>query len=1246
MKLAVLSVSNAALADLAEVSRQVSREFPGDVAIQLFYAAQPGGEKREALAVALASADFVLLDLMGAPREYEQAAIEACRRNTQGQIVPIGGDNADLRGMLRLGGFSGRDMKERMQSKAMISPDSLATMLNMAEKLGKLFPVGKLKDIKNYIQIIKYWKNADQENIRQFLCLIGRDYGGLRRLPRPRAPIVIEDTGILDPAVSCYYASVAAYRRQAGYDPAKPTVAVLFYGHSYPNRTRGCVAALMEKLTPFANVLPVAFARATQRDLAKLREILTHQTGRPVDLVVNLLAFRLGAGPMGGDAAAGVQLLTDLDAPVVHPFFMSRKDKDQWRQSPQGIHSAEFLIQVMLPELDGCIETIPIGALGPAAYDAGQDIELRELCLIEERAAKVAGRVQKWLTLRQKPNREKKVAIVCYNYPPGEDNLFGGAFLDTFASVERILNCLAAAGYQTGPLDADALRAAFTAGKLVNSGRWQSDSSDVPFIRYNSGSYSARQGDASWKEELQRQWGTPPGEIMSEAGAFLIPGITAGNVFIGLQPSRGIHEAPDRLYHDKSLLPHHQYLAFYQWLKEEFKADAILHVGTHGTLEFLPGKECGVSGDCLPDYLIGDIPHAYLYYAGNPAEAMIAKRRSHAVLVGYQPPAFIESELYGELAELEVLLQQREEGRLLDPGRVEPLEALIRMKAQERHLPEDPEDLEHELFRLRRSLIPQGLHVFGRGFKSEEAAAFMRFVLRYDRGDLPSLQQLLAEDQGLDYSELLEHDRVQELAKLDRQAAELIAGFLQSGALPRSMPARQDLRPAFERVLQFGYTAFRDSQECREEAGLLRVLDGRYLPARLAGDMVRNPAVLPTGYNLYQFDPRLVPSRVALARGAKIAQNTLEQYRQEHDRYPRSTAVVLWGLETSRTQGETLGQILCYLGIRPAPRKNQFSTTYEIIPQAELGRPRIDVVVNMCGFFRDLFPVLIEDLDDLFRRIAALDESDDANYLKANAAVIYQQLRHEGHGEEAAWELAAARLFGPAEAEYGTKVSRLIETKTWMEEKELGEMYAASLQHVYSRNYRGQAVPGLLNSHLAAVDLVSQVRSSHEYEVTDLDHYYEYFGGLAKAVETAKGEQAAVYITDTTGEKVETETVDRSIARGVRTRLLNPKWIQAMLGHPYHGAQKIRDRFENILGLAATTNRVDNWIFSGLFQTYVADETLRRKLAENNRWAYFGMLERLLECNRRGYWQATEEELGQLRRTYLEMEGDIEEGTD
>jgi cobaltochelatase CobN len=332
--------------------------------------------------------------------------------------------------------------------------------------------------------------------------------------------------------------------------------------------------------------------------------------------------------------------------------------------------------------------------------------------------------------------------------------------------------------------------------------------------------------------------------------------------------------------------------------------------------------------------------------------------------------------------------------------------------------------------------------------------------------------------------------------------------------------------------------------------------------------------------------------------------------------------------------------------VRLVSSKNIWEPKYEIIPLSELGRKRIDVVVNICGFFRDMFPNIIDSLNKLFKQLAMLDEPDEMNIYKANTKKIYQNLIDSGMDEEKARELSRARIFGPGEAQYGTGITGIIETKNWQDESQLGDEFIKSIRHVYTKNHRGMEAEDLYKSNLASVDIVSQIRSNHEYEVTDLDHYYEFFGGLAKSVEMVKGEKAKIYITDTTGEKMETETAAKSIGRGVRTRLLNPKWIDGMLQHDYHGAQKIADRFENIMGLTATTGEVEQWIYNDLNATFVEDEEMRKRMKENNPYAYIEIMEQMLEYYNRGYWDASDEQINNLKRVYLEIEGDVEEKVD
>ena len=1244
MKLTVVTVSSVIIRDIISANDEINEKWPESLELKIYFAGRIIDKcKYKEMETNLQSADIIILDLMGADTEIQSFIAEVCS-NVSGDLIAIGGENNHIQELTRLGSFSISDMSGMpMMKGGTVDLSFMHKMKDMIDEIGDRFLKGKMRDIRNYIYIRRYWRCSSDSDMQNLLYFLLREYGKVERIPQPEKPSdTTEETGICSPVNRKHYCSIDEYAADNGFDEKRPSVVVLYYGYDYPNRTSKCVRQFIDKINDFANVIPIMFTTVSGDGVGKLKAIIEDSGKYKIDAIINFMSFRLGAGPMGGDADAAIEALKEFGVPLFHPFFMSKREIEEWKDSPQGISPSEFLISVMLPELDGCIETIPIGAMVNSGNNPKYDVKLSELSLIDERANKIASRVKNWLTLRTKQNKDKRVAIICYNYPPGEDNLFGGAFLDTFKSIEKLLLTLHEDGYSVDELTAEQLMEEFTAGKLTNWGKWvEVQTSNM--IKYDKNSYESYLSSKSWEKDMVDQWGESPGNIMSEGDNFFIPGLVNGNIFIGLQPSRGIHEDIEKVYHDKRLLPHHQYIAFYKWIKEVFKADVIIHVGTHGTLEFLKGKECGMSGDCFPDMLISDIPHAYLYYSGNPAEAMIAKRRSHAVMVSYQPPAFVEGGLYGELMQLESMVNDFHEAQRSNPKSCDDIERNIRKTAEKLHIDmEDILHLERELYRIKRSLIPYGLHVFGKPYNKDEALSYMKFVLRYDHAGVKSLRRLVAEAQGLDYDMLLGENDTAILPDFDKPVSEMVEKYINDGDLTEEYCTDDKLKENFIKTLEYGKNAYEKVMNCHETDGLLKVLSGKYLPAHLAGDMIRSPEVLPSGYNMYQFDPRMVPTETAMDRGKEISQNTIENYRKQDGEYPKSIAIILWGLETSRTQGETVGQILNYLGVKVVSRKNVFQPQYEIIPYEELKRPRINVVVNMCGFFRDMFPNIIDDLNMIFKMVSNLDEPEEVNYLKASTERIYKKLLKDGYSQEEAEDLATARLFGPAEAEYGTGITSLIETKNWSSEEQIGEKYTESLKYVYSSNARGKAVPGLLNSHLQAVDIVSQIRSSHEYEVTDLDHYYEFFGGLSKSVEMAKGKKAVVYITDTTGENIETETVDKSIARGVRTRLLNPKWIDGMLKHKYHGASKISKEFENILGLAATTNKVDNWVFESMNSTYVTDDKMKKRMKENNQWAYLSIIETLLECNQRGYWQAGENEIDELRKVYLEVEGDIE----
>ena len=960
-----------------------------------------------------------------------------------------------------------------------------------------------------------------------------------------------------------------------------------------------------------------------------LKKLLTEFMPAKTELIMNCMSFRLSAGPMGGNISAGTDMLKELNVPYLHPLFMSRRTEKDWKDSVQGCTASEVLISVMLPEQDGAMLTLPVGAKTEPMYDEEFDVTSDEIKIIEERLEALADRAERFIELRKKARSAKKIAIICYNYPPGESNVFGGAFLDTFESVSAILSLLKNNGYTAEEADAQKLMSDFINGGLVNTGKY---SDDDKMLRYSLADYKKFLNGFADRDPVVNAWGEPGGDIMTDDnGDFLIPAAVYGNVLVGIQPSRGLHEDNDKLYHDKSLPPHHQYIAFYRYLHDKFGADAVIHVGTHGTLEFLKGKECGMSGTCYPDMLLYDTPHFYLYYCGNPAEATIAKRRSHAALVGYQPPVFIQSGLYGEYAELAKMLDDYHHQLAFSKSAADEVKQNIAALAEKLSLPTDMEELESELYRLNSSLIPKGLHIFGQAYSDEEAQCYVRELLKKPHDDTPSLCDIAAEELDIDLVGA-EEKGGEPLRKINALAEEYLDKYFAGESVPEKL----------SRTIEYGRKKYAEVKQNAENEQLLNALSGGYIPAKAAGDIYRSPEVLPSGYNLYQFDQRFVPTLTAYQRGARAAENTIKTYFDKYGHYPNSTAVILWGLETSRTQGETIGQIMAYLGARLAKGNSAWNPKYELIPIEELGRPRIDVTINICGFFRDLFPNIIDNLDDLLHLVNEADETDGQNYMKANSKKLYAYLTDRGYDHDEAERLSVTRIFGPREGEYGTGITSIIETKAWEKEEQIGSRFLTSLHYAYNRKERGGDMGDLYEQNLKSVEIVSQVRDNNEYEITDLDHYYEFFGGLAKSVEMVRGQKAVMLITDTTGAVPVTETAEKAVAKGIRTRVLNPKWIDGMLAHKYHGAQKIADRFENVMGLAATTGAVEQWIYNDLCAKYAQDKEMRRRMAENNPYAYMDILEQMEEYSRRGYWNADKEQLEAIRQAYLETENRIE----
>ena len=1259
MKIFIATVSNSIIREIVDLNREINDEFNNILEIKLFSVDRyVNNEKVINMVKYMNEADFIIFDLMGANHEISEYLYS--NYNNKNNVISIGGENREIMGLTKLGGFCIRDLKEAMGDKKLSMDDmktmmigkkpsmkQMTSMMSMKAMISMCLKGFNMKDMKNYKTLLNYWKSGTKEDIRNLFYLILKEYGGHKSLPKLENPKLIENTTICRPEDKKTYENYDEYKNENKFDESKPNIVILFYSHNYPNKTHKCVGEIKAKFEKIANIIPIAFPGAAVERGEELKNILMN-LGLKINLFINFMPFRFTQGPMGGDADSGVNLLKDFNVPIIHPFFMNKKYVYEWIDSVEGLNGMEFLINVMLPELDGCIDLLPIGAMKKISKDNELEVVINELTIIDDRCEKVVEMAKNLINLQIKSNNEKKIAIIGYNYPPGEGNIFGGALLNTCESISNILKFMKLQGYSTNEIEAEELINRFTK-EFVNSPRWKEYNKNSEIIKYNKNNYDEELKNEHYKKEMEEQWGRSPGEIMTFENDFLIPGILNKNVFIGIQPSRGIHEDIEKVYHDKLIPPHHQYIAFYKWLREEFKADAIIHIGTHGTLEFLKGKELAMSSSCFPDKLIGTIPHIYLYYIGNPSEGVIAKRRSSATIVSYQTPPMDESDIYGEYISLESLISEYNQCKISNKVRLSEIDELIKCKANELNLEyESYDDIEKELYKIKTSLIPKGLHVFGKGYSEEEAKAYMKIISSYDRGDIKSLERIIAESLNINFDEIIKKNLVSDREKIKVISDNIINKYLlqktKNTDFENSLRDLNilDKKQEIEEILNFSYEFYLKSMKCEELKGLNKVLNGEYLEAKLAGDIIRNPEILPSGYNIYQFDPRMVPTVSAYNRGKEIAKNTIKEYKGKYNKYPKTIATILWGLETSRTQGETVGQILHYLGVK-VDNSNPFNTKFKIIPVSELGRPRINVVINICGFFRDMFPNLLNSFNEIFEKLQSLDENYEENYFKYESDVILKNLLDDGYDEKIARELSIGRIFGPEEGEYGTNLTSIVESKNWIEEEIFGKSYIDKLNHIYTKNYRGKKCDKLFEGNIKSVELISQVRSNPEYEVTDLDHFYEFFGGLSKSVEITRGEKAEVYITDTTSHNIETQTVDKAILRGARTRLLNPKWINSMVEHKYHGVQEIKKRFENILGLAATTNKVENWIFDNMNATYIEDKNLKNILKENNKWAYFEMVETLIECNQRGYWNTSEDVLKKLRKTCLEIEGAIEE---
>ncbi|MEV4490749.1 cobaltochelatase subunit CobN [Micromonospora coxensis] len=1074
--------------------------------------------------------------------------------------------------------------------------------------------------------------------------------------------------------------------------PGRPTVGIVFYrAHALAGNT-GFVDVLADAVDA-AGADPLPIFCGSLRGLAPGDGPL-ELFARCDALVVTVLA---AGGAVAADASGGgdddawdVGALAALDVPIVQALCLT-STREQWAGSDAGLSPLDAAMQVAIPEFDGRIVTVPfsfkrIDADGLSVYAADA-----------ERAARVAGIAVRQARLRHVPNAEKRLAVVLSSYPTKHSRVGNAVGLDTPASAVRLLAALADAGYHLGdapvPTDGDALiHALIAAGghdvEWLTPEQLAAAEARVPRETYRRW---FAQVPAELRERMREHWGEPPGELYTDGGDIVLAGLRFGNVTLLIQPPRGFGENPIAIYHDPDLPPSHHYLAAYRWLAAPvadggFGADAVVHLGKHGTLEWLPGKGLGLAADCAPDAVLGDLPLVYPFIVNDPGEGTQAKRRAHAVVVDHLVPPMARAETYGDLAKLEQLLDEYATVQALDPAKVPTVRQQIwqLVRAAELHhdlhqqdMPaaDDFDDfvlhLDGYLCEVKDVQIRDGLHVLAEAPTGEARVNLVLAVLRAPQvwggtRALPGLRQALAAGYGLDEQELLAApgqrvavpqtltDAVDGPSATAADAIDLIEGLARRlvvgmetlgwdvGAVDavveevvgRPVPdAAEVLRFAAREVVP---RLARTTDEIDRVRG---ALDGRFVPPGPSGSPTRGLVnVLPTGRNFYSVDPKAIPSRNAWDVGVALADSLLARHLADTGAYPRSVGLTVWGTSAMRTQGDDIAEILALLGCRPVwDDRSRRVTGVEVVPLAELGRPRVDVTVRISGFFRDAFPHVVALIDDAVRQVAALDEPAEENYVRAHVVADLA-----GHGDE---RRATARIFGSKPGAYGAGLLPLIDARNWRTDADLAEVYAVWGGYAYGRGLDGREARADMERSFARIAVAVKNQDTREHDIVDSDDYFQYHGGMVAMVRHLTGAAPAAYVGDSAmPHDVRTRTLGEETRRVFRARVVNPRWIAAMRRHGYKGAFELAATVDYLFGYDATAGVVDDWMYEHLAEAYLFDTETRAFLEQSNPWALRGITERLLEAADRGLWAKPEPAtLDRLRETYLASEGDLEE---
>ncbi len=1114
----------------------------------------------------------------------------------------------------------------------------------------------------------------------------------LKTAYNPPLPQTVSRVGIYD------WGGRAEDKEEGGHGGTAPTVGILFYRAHYLSGNLAPIDALCQALSE-RNLLPVPVFVSSLREpdlQVELLEYFQPKDAEPIQLLLNTTSFAIS----GFNSPESEQnTLKLLDVPVLQAIF-SGGGLEQWESELQGLSPRDVAMNVALPEVDGKIITRAVSFKAVQTWNSELETDVVGYVAAPDRISFVADLTTNWVNLKQTPATNRRIAIILANYPTRNARLANGVGLDTPASCVEILKALQQAGYQVDNIPSSGTE---LIEMLISGVTNDPEGRELRAVNQYLDLAEYQEYFATLPQQVQEgicnRWGLATGEKTEflTANLFPIPGIQFGNVFVGIQPSRGYEIDPSLNYHAPDLEPTHNYLAYYHWLRQNFGSQAIIHAGKHGNLEWLPGKSVALSSNCYPEVALGAMPNFYPFIVNDPGEGSQAKRRSQAAIIDHLTPPMTRAELYGPLQQLEALIDEYCEAQSLDPSRLPMIRDRIVALTNEENLDKDlgiqlnkSEFTEFitrtdgYLCELKESQIRDGLHVFGQCPEGRQLRDLIIAIARHPTSARSGLTRALAEDSGYDFdpltsdpTSLIQHRTAGDLtAELEEKAAELVDNLIQNICVyPRSSASSAVALSASSAVknIQIGQATQPEIdwiqnyllpsllQTNQEITNLLRGLDGRHIPSGASGAPTRGrPDVLPTGRNFYSVDIRAIPTETAWRVGRVAAETLVERYTQENGEYPKTLGLSVWGTSTMRTGGDDIAEALALIGVQPIwDGPSRRVVDFEILPVSVLGRPRVDVTLRISGFFRDAFFNLIDLFDSAVKAVADLDESPESNPLAAQVKQEIQDWESTGLSREEAKVRSHFRVFGSKPGAYGAGLQGIIEAQNWTDDADLATAYINWSSYAYtassSSNLAGDvpevkqsewgcSAPEAFTKRLGQMQIVLQNQDNREHDILDSDDYYQFQGGMTAAIRNLQGKNPATYFGDNSiPENPKVRQLREEIARVYRSRAVNPKWIEGAMRHGYKGAFEIAATVDFLFAYDATANCVEDFMYEGIAQAYIFDEKVHAFIQSNNPWALRDMAERLLEARQRGLWQsASQDILDKLRSIALEAEAVIE----